>query len=97
MAHCGICGRERQRNQCVIIKPTDAEKAAMKEAGLEAAQEYVYCRPCHRTVTDPVTGPDFMKGLVQTRLQQMGVARAEEIAETYRRSLLAKSGGKQAE
>lgn len=90
MLHCGLCGAERPRGSCHIIAPTDAEKQQIRVMGQEPEKEYIYCKPCWRTLSNPVSGPAVMKGLVQSRLRQLGVGNADKIAERYHDRLVAK-------
>lgn len=77
---CVVCGRMRPRGQCEVIKPTLKERDAIRETGQEPAPEYVYCRPCWRNITDPVTGPAFMKSLFEVLLTRAGVQGSEKMA-----------------
>jgi hypothetical protein len=51
--------------------------------GQTPQKEYVYCRPCWGVLSNPVTSPSVLKGLVQTGLRQLGVGDAERIAKQY--------------
>lgn len=85
---CALCGTGRSREACHIITLTPEERTAIRESGAKPETEYVYCKPCWRRLSDPVTGPAIMKGLVQTRLRQLGVSDAERIASQYHARLV---------
>lgn len=87
---CGVCGRTRERSSCHIVELTGRERKALQAQGVEVEDEYVFCKPCWTALSDPVTGPNFGKGLVQQRLQQFGVSNAEELATQYHAKLVAK-------
>ncbi len=80
---CVICGRMRPRAQCKIIKPDIKERDAIRELGQEPKPEYTYCRPCWRNITDPTTGPAFMKSLFEVLLSRGGVQNSEKIATKF--------------
>jgi hypothetical protein len=87
---CGVCRRERERRSCQIVVLTDKERKDLEDQGVEVEAEYVYCKPCWTALSDPVTGPNFAKGLVQQRLQQFGVSDAEGVATRYHAKLVDK-------
>lgn len=87
---CGICGRAVDKARCVIIKLSPEERNVLKASGdQDPLWQCVYCRPCHRVLTDPITGPSMFKGLIQVRLRQIGVANAEAIAKRSQTQLTA--------
>lgn len=90
MPTCIICGRERSEQDCKILRPTKQELDAFKTRGLIPKEEYAYCHPCWRTLSDPVTGPMFAKGLVQVGLKQLGVVNSEQAATKYHTALVGK-------
>ena len=90
MPTCIICGRERSEEDCQIIRPTKQELEAIKGKGVIPKEEYAYCHPCWRTLSDPVTGPMFAKGLVQVSLKQLGVTNPEQAATKYHTALVGK-------
>lgn len=83
---CGICGTLRPRGSCHVIPLTDEDR---KTLGTEL-KECVYCKPCWRTLSNRVSGPSLMKGLLQAHLRQLGVGDAEMIAERYHNRLVSK-------
>lgn len=85
---CGICGRERERKSCKVVELTDEERQAIEDSGQEPDDEYIYCKPCWRTLTDRQTAPAFMVGILQVRLRLAGVSNAEQIATAYHKRLL---------
>jgi len=87
---CGVCGQPRLRTACHIIKLTAEERQFFRDAGEQPASEYVYCRPCWRTLSHPISGPNLGKGLMQARLRQLGVANAEEFASGFHKKLVAR-------
>lgn len=60
----------------------------LREQGKEVLDEYPYCKPCWKVISDPIAGPNLMKGLAQTHLRRLGVSNAEELAEKYHTGLL---------
>lgn len=88
--NCGICGVGRPRGSCHVIQLTAEEKADLRRNGQKPQNEYIYCKPCWRTLSNPVTGPSVMKGLVQARLRQLGVDDAGDIAQRYYNRLVEK-------
>lgn len=87
---CGVCGTNRPRGSCHIIVLSDEEKAQLRAAGQRPLNEYVYCKPCWRTLSNPASGPSVIKGLVQARLRQLGVGDAEKIAQRFHNRLVEK-------
>lgn len=87
---CTICGRSRSEEDCKIIRPTKQELETLRSQGATPKEEYVYCYPCWRTLSDPATGPMFAKGLLQVGLKQLGVVNSERAAMKYHTSLVAK-------
>lgn len=87
---CGVCGRGFPRAKCHIITLTDEEKQLLRDTEQDVREEYIYCQPCWRTLSDPVSGPAMMKGLLQIRLQQTGVANAEKVATKFHANLVSK-------
>lgn len=80
---CVVCGRMRPRGQCEVLKPNLHERDAIREMGQEPRPEYVYCRPCWRNITDPATGPAFMKSLFEVLLSRGGVQNSEKLATKF--------------
>jgi hypothetical protein len=90
MTICTICGRERSEKDCKIIRPTRQELEAFRSQGVIPKEEYAYCYPCWRTLSDPTTGPMFAKGLLQVGLKQLGVVNCEKAATKYHTNLVKK-------
>jgi hypothetical protein len=90
MPTCIICGRDRAEDDCKIIRPTKQELEGFRSKGIIPKEEYAYCHPCWRTLSDPVTGPAFAKGLIQVGLKQLGVVNPEKAATKYHTSLVEK-------
>lgn len=86
--NCGVCGQPRDREDCHIVVLSDLEREQIVAAGQEALDEYIYCKPCWRTLSNKATGPSLMKGLFQIRLRQLGVSNAEQIAQQYFNNLV---------
>jgi len=80
---CGLCGAGRPRASCHIITLSLEERQQLRAMGQQPRSEYVYCKPCWRTLSNPVTAPAVLKGLVQTGLRQFGVENAEQVAQQY--------------
>lgn len=88
MPHCGVCGQERDRGKCHIIVLSDREREQIIATGQEPLDEYTYCKPCWRTLSNKATGLSLMKGLFQIRLRHLGVSNAELIAQKYHDNLV---------
>jgi NAD-dependent dihydropyrimidine dehydrogenase PreA subunit len=84
--HCGICGDARPRASCHIVRLTDEEGAIL---GTDD-KECVYCKPCWRTLSNPLIGASLTKGLLLARLRRLGVGDAEKIAERYHAKLVSR-------
>ena len=89
---CGVCGRKSAREYCHIIKLTEAEReqllSQIEPEEVEPEKEYIFCKPCWTTLSDPEAGPMYGKGLIQQRLRQFGVGNAEEIANRFHAKLV---------
>ena len=87
---CGVCGRGFPKTKCHIVTLSDEERRGLLDAGHEVHDEFIYCQPCWRTLSNPVSGPAMMKGLLQIRLQQAGVSNAEQIATKFHAKMVSK-------
>jgi hypothetical protein len=87
---CGVCGRSFSEPGCHIITLTDEEKQELRSRGETPLEEYVFCKPCWKTLSDPVSGPAFGRGLIQQQLQQFGVGGAEKAAARFHAKLVAR-------
>ena len=88
MSKCGICGRERPLETCVVVELTPEERAYLRSTGVDPAREYIYCKGCWSTLGDQSAGPQFGKGLIQQHLQGMGFANAEQVASRFHARLV---------
>lgn len=84
---CGICGRPVVATKAVILKLTVEERQAFQTSTQDPPSECVYCRPCHRVLSDPATGLSAIKGIVQLRLRQLGVENSEAFATQFQQKL----------
>lgn len=89
--NCVVCRRSRARAEAEILVLTDIEKAQLKKAGRDAPEEIAYCRPCFRLMNDQRSAVDLMTGTFAARLRAVGVANADQLAEQFKKRLLAKS------
>jgi len=87
---CTICGRTRERSDAEIITLKPEELAEFERLGQKVPTEFAYCKPCRRLMSDPNAAPQFMKGLAQVRLQQLGAVNAEQVAEKFKNTLISK-------
>lgn len=87
---CGVCGAVRPEKACHVITLTDEEKQVLSVNGDPVPNALNYCKPCWKTLSDPVSAPALMKGLLQVGLRQFGVSNAESIAKKYHARLVAK-------
>ncbi len=83
---CAMCRQDREG--CKVFQLTAAEKEGFEARDIEPPEELAYCQPCWRIISDPISGPAFMKGLFQIQLQSLGVINAENIASKYHTELL---------
>ena len=90
MAICTICRQDREN--CKIFQLTAAEKREFEAKEIKPPEELAYCQPCWKTISDPVSGPALMKGLVQVQLQSLGVPNAEDLARRFHVKLLKHAG-----
>ncbi len=95
MPVCAICSRERERQDCHIIRPTVQERETLSKQGYTVLEEYAYCRPCWSTLSNPVSGPTLARGLTEIHLRQIGVLASESLANKYHAGLLRRIGHKQ--
>lgn len=87
MFECLLCERPHPEAGCHIIVLTEQERAQVQNP----LERYVYCKPCWKVLSDPVTSPVLMSGVVLQHLRQLGVERAEELAANYRQALSARA------
>lgn len=85
---CLVCGASRIKKTCHIIKLTVEERQALRQRGEEPLDEYIYCKPCWKLISDPVAGPNLLKGLAQAHMRRLGVSNAEEIAQKFHSKLI---------
>jgi len=84
MANCLICSKDCTENQAHIIKLTAQEREFLLKSGSKPLEQYTYCKPCWRILSDPATAPDFISGLVHLNLRKIGVSNAKDLAERYK-------------
>lgn len=88
---CGVCGATRPEKACHVITLTEEERRVLTPQGESPPpRELNYCKPCWKTLSDPMSGPSLMKGLLQVGLRQLGVSNAESIAKRYHAKLIEK-------
>lgn len=87
MSDCIVCGAPGKRESQHIIVLTEAERILLAES----QEEYVYCQPCWRILSDPATAPALMSGIARHRLRQSGVDNADQLAEKFRQDLMARA------
>ena len=80
---CGLCGKSRPRGACHIEVLTEQEMEYLRQTGQKPLKEYVYCRPCWKTLSNRISGPSVIKGLFQIRLRQLGLPNAEKAASRF--------------
>jgi hypothetical protein len=80
-----MCGYEKDRGKCTVIRLTTAEKKQLKLQGETPADELFYCPPCLRILQDPEAGPKFMRGVFEQQLRASGVpgSKATKLADEY--------------
>jgi hypothetical protein len=83
MFNCLVCGTEKPLDKLHVIKLTEAERQFLDED----REQYTYCQPCWKILSNPVTAPALMSGIARHRLQQAGVDQADQLAQRYYQSL----------
>jgi hypothetical protein len=92
--NCIVCGKPPGAEP-VILKLTEAEKAAIQVSGPgKAPDEVVYCKPCHGLMTDKTAGASYLKGLSEIGYRATGVPNAEEYAKRIQEMLLQRGSAK---
>lgn len=67
---------------------TEAEKAVFVRMGATVPEEVVYCRPCHRILTDKEQGARLLQGMLQQGLRPYNPKKAEEQGDRLYRFLM---------
>jgi hypothetical protein len=88
---CCLCGKIKDRLNCVVLTTTEDEMAAIRQVGQEPSAEYIYCRPCYRLATDRERAARFMQGIVQMKLRARGNPKAEAMGNKMYEMLIDKS------
>lgn len=86
---CDICGRDRECAE--TIRLTAEVKAALTEAGVTPPEEYHYCGPCWRVVSNREQGAQLLSGFFQTTLTGLGHTNARKAGEKMHTFLIEKS------
>ena len=87
---CAICGRERTCEHSVKLS-VDQKTTLRDMTGKNPPDEFHYCGPCWRIVSDRERGAALMRGLCQTSLASMGRADAEKQSSKLYSFLIEKS------
>jgi hypothetical protein len=88
---CVLCRRDWPRKDSKCFTLTDEEKKCLPS--VEVLDEYVYCGPCWKVLSDPKRGPALLQGLTEGGLKQLGVNGAEEYANKFGKWLETKAKG----
>jgi hypothetical protein len=74
---------------------TEAVKDTLREQGLTPPNEYHYCAPCWRVVSDRERGAQLLRGFFQVNLKGLGYANADKAGERLHAFLIenSKNGG----
>lgn len=80
---CLVCSREGLRANFEVIKLTEAERLVVQDP----LDEYCYCKPCWRALSDPVMGPNILSGIADMHLSRAGVRDAKERSAKFRTAL----------
>ncbi len=83
MPNCLVCGAEKPRDALHVIVLTEAERALIPDP----KDEYTYCQPCWKVLSNPVTAPALISGIARHRLNELGVDGADQIAGRLRAAL----------
>jgi hypothetical protein len=85
-----MCGYEKEREHCTVIRLSTEEKKQLLAQGHSAPSELFYCPPCLRVLQDPEQGPKLMRGVREQMLLASGVPKqqAKELADEFYEGLL---------
>jgi len=90
---CGVCSREWPKEHCRTIVLTAVERAyVMAATGGAAPDEYVYCNPCWKLLSNRQQGAQFIAGSFQASFQASGHPKAAQVGKKMLNFLIAKSG-----
>jgi hypothetical protein len=84
---CLVCAKECDRKHTHIVVLSEQERKHLNKP----RDEYIYCVPCWRVLSDPKTAPDFISGLMLLNLRQLGVPNAKELSTKLKHWLIARS------
>ena len=88
-AICAVCGRERDIAETVHV--SEAMRAAYPSITLP--NEYHYCSPCWRLLSDQERGARLLSGMLQSHLSSKGHLDAQAPAKKFYEFLIRKSKG----
>lgn len=81
---CIMCARERDVASCVKFDISAKEKAALARMGMtNPPDQMYYCRPCHRTLSDPKRAQNLMRGAWSLHAQGAGLTNADQLAAKF--------------
>ena len=80
---CCVCGGLATGKAARHIRLNESEKETIRKTGQTPPDEFVYCRACMAILSNPETGAQLMKGVLQTKLRAAGVADAEKRAQMF--------------
>ncbi len=89
-----MCGTFRSPDECHVLTLTDEEKQQIRDRGQKPSDQVVYCRPCHRLMSNPATAQDLMAGMLLIRLKSAGVTNAAAMAQGFKKKLAEKTQAK---
>jgi hypothetical protein len=93
---CINCGRERAQEEGRVVKLDDEAREMIKTLTKETAPEdFFYCAPCYRVITDREMGARLISGWFEMQLRVAGHPRAAQAAEAVYKFLIEKSARKQ--
>lgn len=88
---CGVCGGERAVSDIIVLTLTEEERRISRETNGVDIAECVYCKPCHKVLSDAVTGPATLRGFMAVALKQLGLPDPQASARKYVDKLTAAS------
>jgi len=90
---CGICERQWPDDRCKVIRLTDPEKLNVQTmSGKPAPEQFVYCGPCWKLLSNRRQGAEFIAGTMRATLRAQGHPKADQIAKKTLDFLILKSG-----
>jgi hypothetical protein len=86
---CGVCGKERECPTTITL--SEEMKETLQAQGLTPPDEYHYCAPCWRMVSDRERGARLLSGFFQVNLTGLGYANVDKAGAKLHAFLISKT------